>query len=238
MFGLTTVRFGSPDLRTSALGVKRVRRIDPPRSRDRPRPKRPNTGKQFLYPPRAGPGDLLSEDLFLKVSVYPPPSCTQWLHGNPADPLSGKSFIRQILIRQILYPANPYPAKRHQNTAPDKAFQLPPNCLTDLRGPSNGPQVPHRPSRSSFQHCNKKTKIEYTNRHGGIHEDTLCTQTFRILAQVSPNLPNPLPFRSSTPWTILKGKATWADSSPKGPRAPGPEYKLITICRAFDPSAC
>ena len=40
MFGIKMVRFGSPDLRTCALGVKRVQRSVSPWSRDRPRPKK------------------------------------------------------------------------------------------------------------------------------------------------------------------------------------------------------
>ena len=46
------VRFGSPDLWTSALGVKRVRGIDPPWSRDRPKPKKcPKLPKFKHLPP-------------------------------------------------------------------------------------------------------------------------------------------------------------------------------------------
>ena len=40
MIGIQMVRFGSPDLRTSALGVKRVRGSGSPWSRGRPKPKK------------------------------------------------------------------------------------------------------------------------------------------------------------------------------------------------------
>ena len=49
--GCTMVRFGSPDLQTSALGVKRVRGSVAPWSRDRPKPKKaPNCQNSKICP--------------------------------------------------------------------------------------------------------------------------------------------------------------------------------------------
>ena len=63
---------------------------------------------------------------------------------------------------------------------------------------------------------------------GGMREATLCPKTFGILAQVSPNLPNPLLRRSSTPWPILNGKTTWVESSSKdGGGGASPEASSI-----------
>ena len=67
------VRFGSADLWTSALGVKRVQRSDPPGPETVRGQKRPQTAKIQLFATdlflRAG-ADLLSGDLFLRVGVY------------------------------------------------------------------------------------------------------------------------------------------------------------------------
>ena len=51
MFGITLVRFGSPDLRTSALGVKRVRGNVSPYSLGRPAPKKAQNGDQKIRQP-------------------------------------------------------------------------------------------------------------------------------------------------------------------------------------------
>ena len=62
MFGLKMVRFGSPDLRTGALGVKQVRGTVSPYSRAEIQPKKahfgPNRETIFIPPPEAG-GPLL-----------------------------------------------------------------------------------------------------------------------------------------------------------------------------------
>ena len=51
MFGINMVRFGSPDLRTSALGVKRVRGIVSPYSRAKQTPKKaPNWQNSKIWP--------------------------------------------------------------------------------------------------------------------------------------------------------------------------------------------
>ena len=64
-FGLKVVRFGSPDLRTGALGVKRVRGSVSPYSRGRAGPKKAHFGQNSKFDPRS----TFRGDLFLRRSI-------------------------------------------------------------------------------------------------------------------------------------------------------------------------
>ena len=66
MFGLKMVRFGSPDLRTGALGVKRVRGTVSPYSRGRAGPKKAHFGQNSKFDPRS----TFRGDLFLGRSIF------------------------------------------------------------------------------------------------------------------------------------------------------------------------
>ena len=59
------VRFGSPDLRTGALGVKRVRGTVSPYSRGRAGPKKAHFGQNSKFDPRS----TFRGDLFLRRSI-------------------------------------------------------------------------------------------------------------------------------------------------------------------------
>ena len=66
MFGLKMVRFGSPDLRTGALGVKRGRGTVSPYSRGRAGPKKAHFGQNSKFDPRS----IFWGDLFLGRSIF------------------------------------------------------------------------------------------------------------------------------------------------------------------------
>ena len=71
--GSKMVRFGSADLWTSAPGVKRVQRSDPPWSRGRPRPKKAPNGKSLKNWARSTfRGNLLFRVSTFKEGCVPP----------------------------------------------------------------------------------------------------------------------------------------------------------------------
>ena len=73
--GTQMVRFGSPDLRTGALGVKRVRGIVSPYSRGRPTPKKAQNGENTCFIPPPGPA----------TQTMLPVCCLFWTDDEPPN---------------------------------------------------------------------------------------------------------------------------------------------------------
>ena len=127
MFGLKMVRFGSPDLRTGALGVKRVRGSVSPYSRGRAVPKKVHFGQKVDPGPRCpGSGFWARAPVPGPGARAPGPGPRPRARGRSPSPRARGPRGRGPR------PAGPWPAQHHTQQHP-KSINTTPTYRIALR---------------------------------------------------------------------------------------------------------
>ena len=170
------VRFGSPDLRTSALGVKRVRGSVSPWSRGRPKPKKaPNCqnskicfrlqmGQTWVVAPLLKSRSPLKVDRMRHGSTQPRKSSKNgpiWVRRPPDKCTGGETGPRKR------FPLVPRPSEAKKGPKRQKSQNLPPLTNWSKMGPittdfgeTRWDLIPPMRPRSSGGSRVKKSKVD------------------------------------------------------------------------------